>query len=528
MRGLMMDYQLTVPAILRRTETLFSTREISSRMIDGSTVRYTYGECLVRARQLGAALQNLGLAPGTRVATLCWNHHQHLECYFGIPSSGLVLHTLNVRLPADDLDYIILDAQDQVLIIDHDLLPLLDRVRSAMPPHIIVVNHHGKTPGYLDYEEFLQTVTDPGDLGAALHEETAASMCYTSGTTGRPKGVLYSHRALVLHSLTSALPDVFSLGEHDIVLPAIPMFHANAWGLPYTAALVGAGLVLTRNALDPTSLIRLLTEEHVTFSAGVPTVWIGVLAQLETHRPPIDLSALKTIVVGGGACPPSLVQAFEERHQLKIVTSWGMTEMTPVGTIGRVRPGGANGERYADRARPGQPVPFVEMRIRREDGLAPWDGTSIGELEVKGPCIAGSYFGDVANEAFTGDGWFRTGDIVSIDQAGTLEVRDRAKDLIKSGGEWISSVALENSLLDHPAVAEAAVIAVPDAKWQERPLAIVVRTAGSETTEETLLQHLGEHFPTWYLPDRIVFANSIPRTGTGKIRKNKLRETYNK
>jgi fatty-acyl-CoA synthase len=345
-------------------------------------------------------------------------------------------------------------------------------------------------------------------------------MCYTSGTTGRPKGVVYSHRAIVLHSLACALPDVFALGEHDRILAAVPMFHANAWGLPYTAALVGAAQVLPRNALDPESLLELLASERVTFTAGVPTIWLGVLEELARQGNGADLSALKAIVVGGGACPPSLIERFEGEHGITVVTSWGMTEMTPVGTIGRADPHRA--ESSQERSRPGRPLPLVESRVVKDGTATEWDGRTMGELEVRGPWVAAGYH----REHPTWSDWFPTGDIATIDPSGVIEIRDRAKDLIKSGGEWISSVALESGLMGHPAVLEAAVIAMPDPKWQERPLAIVVLRQGAEATAEELVAYLAGQFPAWYLPDRIEFTDSIPRTGTGKFRKQLLRERF--
>lgn len=525
-----MDYQLTVSALLRRTAALFPAREVVSRSADGSLARYDYARCLARSGRLGQALAFLGLARGSRVATLCWNHREHLECYFGVPSSGLVLHPLNLRLPAGDLAYILRDAGDAAIVVDQDLLPLLEKIdRSSLPEHVIVIG--GGSPGshsFLDYEELLESVAPSTWTPAEPEEGAAAAMCHTSGTTGSPKGVVYSHRAIVLHSLACALPDVFSLTENDTVLPAVPMFHANAWGLPYSAALVGARQILARNAMDPATLVALLASERVTFSAGVPTIWLGVLAELDAAPGRFDLTSLRKIVIGGGACPASLIEGLEVRHGIPVVTSWGMTEMTPVGTIGRHPAPGAYQRPYADRARPGRPIPFVEIRIRREGHLGEWDGVSMGELEVRGPAVAREYLGNASPESFTDDGWFRTGDIVTVDPDGNLEIRDRARDLIKSGGEWISSVALESALLAHPSVAEAAVIAVADPKWQERPLAVVVRRAGDAITEDALLEFIAPRFPRWYLPDRVLFVESIPRTGTGKAMKHLLRQQAQK
>jgi len=527
MLGQMMDFPLTIPAILRRAESLYGAREIVSRRADGTLHRSSYAECLERSRRLGTALCQLGLEPGSRVATLCWNHHRHLEAYFGVPSAGLVLHPLNLRLPAADLAYIVRHADDQALLVDEDLVPLLeDLAGSPALKHIVVCRDAAPshpTKGMLDYEELIRAAPASGPP-ADPDENAAAAMGYTSGTTGSPKGVVYSHRAMVLHSLACALPDVFALGENDIVLAAIPMFHANAWGLPYTAALVGAVQVLPRNAFDASTLLELLTGERVTFTAGVPTIWLGLAEEIGRATTPPDLSALKTIVVGGGACPPSLIQYFEESLGLRVVTSWGMTELTPVGTIGRAR--SHLKESYRERSRPGRPLPLVETRVSKEGSIAVWDGKTMGELEVRGPWVASGYYDDSNREGMTEDGWFRTGDIATIDRDGVVEIRDRAKDLIKSGGEWISSVALENGLLSHPAVAEAAVIAMPHPRWQERPFAIVVVRDGLTVGTDDLLKHLKSQFPDWYLPDRIEFTNQIPRTGSGKILKQALREKY--
>jgi fatty-acyl-CoA synthase len=526
MLGKMMDFPLTIPAILRRAESLFGAREIVSRRADGTLHRSSYAECLERSRRLGTALRQLGLASGSRVATLCWNHHRHLEAYFGVPCAGLVLHPLNLRLPAADLAYIVRHADDQALLIDEDLLPLLEDLAGPALKHIVVcrdIPPTGPRRDLLDYEEPIRSVPATGSLPDP-DENSAAAMGYTSGTTGNPKGVVYSHRAMVLHSLACALPDVFGLGEADVVLAAIPMFHANAWGLPYTAALVGAAQVLPRNAFDAKSLLDLLTGERVSFSAGVPTIWLGLAEEIRRATTPPGLGALKTIVVGGGSCPPSLIEYLEEKLTTRVVTSWGMTELTPVGTIGRAR--GDQKESYHERSRPGRQLPFVEMRVSKDGLVAEWDGTTPGELEVRGPWVASGYYADSARDGMTEDGWFRTGDIATIDPDGVVEIRDRAKDLIKSGGEWISSVALENGLLSHPAVAEAAVIAMPHPRWQERPFAIVVVRNGLVIGADDLLRHLKSQFPDWYLPDRIEFTDRIPRTGSGKILKQALREKY--
>ena len=530
MKSLMMDTPLGIAALLRRTAQLFGDRELVSRGPDGALRRTTYTATLTRAARLGASLRRLGLRPGDRVATLCWNHAAHLEAYFGVPSAGLVLHTLNLRLPREELNYIMGHAGDRALIVDAELHPLvaeLDALRRI--EHVVVVDRETPLEATLDYESL---VADPamGPEPTEPAEDAAGAICYTSGTTGRPKGIVYSHKALVVHSLLSAMPDVFGLRESDTVLGVVPMFHANAWGLPYTAALVGARQVLPGPHPDAGILLDLLEAERVTFTAAVPTVWLAVLHHLEQHPGPNRLGSLRRLVVGGAACPESLIRTYGERYGVEVVHSWGMTEMTPVGTISlpRASLAGATDEAaYEERARQGRPIPLVEVRARNEAGLVPWDGTTMGELEVRGPTVASGYYDTVeGGDAFTADGWFRTGDIVTIDRWGSVAVKDRSRDLIKSGGEWISSVALESALMGHPDVAEAAVVAIPDARWLERPAAVVVLKEGRTPTAGALRAYLGERFPEWYLPDVFEFVAEIPRTGTGKFRKTELRERF--
>jgi fatty-acyl-CoA synthase len=530
LRGLTMDYPLTIGAIARRAGTLWRHRPVASRRTDGSLHRTTYGESLARARRLASALRALRVRPGDRVATLCWNHHRHFEAYFATPLIGAVLHTLNLRLHPDELAYIASHAEDRVLVVDRSLLPLLERFRSrTFIRDIIVASDDREAPeGMLDYETLLATESELDGALAPEDERAAAAMCYTSGTTGRPKAVVYSHRALVLHSMATAMPGSFSLGAADVVLAAINMFHANAWGLPYTAALTGAGLVFPGEHPDARTLLDLCQSERVTFSAGVPTLWLGVLEALDASPRAWDLSHLKTIVIGGGAAPDALVRGLEDRHGLRPITSWGMTEIAPVGTIGRLTPDGASlpsAERHALRMKAGQPDVLLELRVRNDAGLVPWDGSTMGELEVRGAYVASAYY-RAANDdgCFTSDGWFRTGDIATIDAMGYLEIRDRSKDLIKSGGEWISSVALEGALMSHPAIAEAAVVAVPHPRWLERPVAAVVLRGGMTATVEELRAHLGGRFPSWWLPDDVVFVPAIPRTSTGKFLKSALRD----
>ena len=530
MRGLMMDSPLTLSALLRHTERLHSAREVVSRRSDRSLHRYTYRDCLQRARQLGAALRGLGVQPGDRIATFAWNHHRHLEAYFGISASGFVLHTLNLRLHPDDLAYIANDAGDRIAIVDDVLWPAFEKFAARAPfEHVIVISESGVVPdGTLDFDT-LVAASGPEPFPDLPDEFAAASMCYTSGTTGKPKGVVYSHRSLVLHTLGTIIPDVMSLSCTDTILPVVPMFHANAWGAPYSAALVGAKLVLPHRYLDPASMVELMASERVTVSAGVPTIWLAILDYLDAHPGEHDLSALRYMTVGGSAAPLSMIRAFEERHGLQVMQGWGMTELSPVGSFTSDRAGSAastRAERQQYRATAGQPLPFVDIRARSDDGLVPWDGQTMGELEVRGPWVSSAYHGGAGAESFTADGWFRTGDIVTIGASGELVIQDRCKDLVKSGGEWISSVLLENYLMGHPHVADAAVIAVPHPQWLERPLAVVVLRAGHSPDVDALRAFVGEQFAKWWVPDDIVFAESLPRTGTGKVMKLALRDAY--
>jgi fatty-acyl-CoA synthase len=534
MHGLMMDYPLTIPAIVRRARMLFGHRPISGRRQDRSITRTTYAVVLERAQRLGIALTQLGVGPGDRVATLAWASQEHLEAYLAIPATGAVLHTLNLRLHHDDLAYIVNDARDKVLIVDECLLPLLEKFRARTPSieHVIVIaTSSAPAPhGFIDYESLLASADRLAWVDAPIAEETAAALCYTSGTTGQPKGVLYSHRAIVLHSWSHALTDSLGIGERDIVLPIVPMFHVNAWGLPFTATMVGAGQVFPGPFLDGASVLDLIVRERVTFTAGVPTVWLGMLQELDRQPGVHDLGALRAIAVGGSAAPASLIAGYQERHNLTIMHAWGMTELTPIGTVCKL-PASLDDAEFAEqiryRSRQGKPLPFVEVRAVADDLEVPWDGETMGELEVRGPWVARQYYNvDGPDSRFSPDGWFRTGDVVVIHPDGCVELTDRAKDLVKSGGEWISSVQLENALMAHPAVAEAAVVAVPHPKWDERPLAVVVLRQGHQATGEELRGFLAPKFARWWLPDAFEFTSEIPRTSVGKFRKSVLRDTY--
>ena len=528
LNGLMMDdFQLSLRTLVERSEQLSPGREVVSRRPDGSVTRTTFGECAQRARRLANGLADLGVSDGDRVATLLWNQTEHLELYFAVPLMGAVIHTLNPRLHPDELSYIAADAEDRVVIVDESLLRVLDSVEWDFE-HVIVVSDSGSSPsGATPYESLI--ASSEAISWPEIDERRAAAMCYTSGTTGRPKGVIYSHRALVLHSLVIALPDAFAISARSVILPVVPMFHVNAWGLPYAAAFTGASLVLPGPRLDAVSILDLLASERVTMTAGVPTVFMAVLEALDAEPDRWDLSSLASVNLGGAAASTSLIGGFA-RHGLTILQGWGMTETSPLGTVSHL-PADLEGtvlaEQFEYRSRQGTPIPLIEIRARSEDGmLIPWDDRSLGELEIRGPWVAAAYHGGTGIDKFTDDGWFRTGDVVRINQRGCMRICDRAKDLVKSGGEWISSVDLENQLMAHGAVAEAAVIAIPDEKWGERPLAAVVLRHGMQATPDELREHLGSEFAKWQLPDRIEFIGAIPRTATGKFKKTALREQF--
>ena len=533
MRSTMMQVPLSLNHLLERAGTLFPESEIVSRLPDKSLRRHTYAEYYARTRKLAAALQALGLKKGDRVATLCWNHHAHLECYFGIPAAGGVMHTLNLRLAPDEIGWIAADGEDRILIVDDILLPLYRQFADKHAFERVIVFPFSGAPvpsGFDDYEALLAKAPDTFEY--APHDENdPVAMCYTSGTTGRPKGVAYSHRSTVLHTLVGCLPDLWCLEGTDVVLPVTPMFHANCWGMPYGAVLLGCKLVFPGPHLHPQDLLDLMQLEPPTMALGVPTIWLSLIQLFDANPGKWKLPVGMRSLVGGAAVPVSLIRAFA-KHGVHIKQGWGMTETSPLGSVSYIKPeltDVSEEERFRLAATAGVTVPLAELRIVGDEGIAPWDGKSVGEIQAYGPFITGSYHNVPQDPAkFTPDGWLRTGDVGKFDAHGYLHITDRTKDLIKSGGEWISSVDLENAIMAHPGVAEAAVIAVPHEKWGERPLACVVAKPGQSVPPAELDALLAKTFAKWQLPDAYEFLEAIPRTSTGKFWKVKLRERYAK
>lgn len=546
MQGNMMDVQLTVPTILERIRGQYRNREVVSLLAAGRDEagnpipkkhRTTYGDVADRALRLANGLLGLGLERGDRVATLAVNSFRHLEAYLGVPSAGLVLHTVNIRLHPEQVAWILNDAEDRVLMIENVFAAMIPALKAACPKleHIIVMGPLPQAmPGVQDYDTFVMGA-EPLPRYPRLDENEAAAMCYTSGTTGNPKGVLYTHRSTVLHSLASAPKDALNVGEADSVLPIVPMFHVNAWGLPYTCAMYGAKQVYAGVFSDGRSIATLLQDEGVTITAGVPTIWMGLLAELDRAREagePYRLDGLERVIVGGSAAPESMIRAFQNRHDLNMLQAWGMTETHPLGTASSVPfdVDPTSDEGYKLRAKQGRTVPLVFLDI--VDGnrqRLPHDGKTMGNLIARGPWIANSYYKGAGQDNFfelDGELWFDTGDISTLDERGYMHIQDRSKDLIKSGGEWISSVDLENAIMAHPAVAQCAVIAMDDPKWDERPLAVVVPRPGQTVTHQELLDLLEPHFAKFWLPDATVLTDSLPIGATGKFLKRELREEY--
>jgi fatty-acyl-CoA synthase len=531
MRGTMMDFPLVLPVLLERAGKLFPKVEVVARRPDRSIIRTNYGAIYRRARRLAQALTDLGLQSGDRVASLMWNHPGHLEAFWGIPCAGGILHTLNLRLHPHEVAAIANHAKDRFLIVDDVLLPVYQKFAAEVSFEKVIVVPYGcgtVPEGFLNYDELLAGAGDDF-VYPAIDENQGAAMCFTSGTTGNSKGVVYSHRALVLHSFASGLDECFGLSTKDTMFPIVPMFHANAWGIPFSATMLGARQILPGPNLDPEGLLDLMAQEGVTKACGVPTIWNGVLCALEKEPTRWKFSQPILAVCGGSAPPLDMIRRLDG-FGIHIKHLWGMTETTPIGTCGGLKEHMADftdEQKLEVRAKQGWAAPFIEMRITRDDVPMAWDGESSGELEVRGPWVAGKYF-EAPDQAhrWTPDGWFRTGDIAVIDEEGYLKLVDRAKDLVKSGGEWISSVDLENALMAHPAVKEAAVVGVPHPKWQERPLAAVVLKDGAQASGQELRMFLAESFAKWQLPDAFVFVEAIPRTSVGKFKKMALREQF--
>jgi fatty-acyl-CoA synthase len=534
LEGLMQDdFPLTLNHIRRRMRTCNHGAEVVTLQDDGSVRRASHAEVADRVDSLARALRSLGIEQGDRVASFAWNNQRHLELYFAAPCIGAVLHTLNIRLFAEQLTYIVNHAEDRVIFVDDSLVPVLEKLAPSFESveHYIIMGDppthgdSGSLPNVLRYEELLAQVDEdpahPFDY-PEVDERQAAALCYTSGTTGNPKGVLYSHRSISLHSSMTLIKDANGLGREDRVLAVVPMFHANAWGLPYGAALAGSDLILPDRFLGAEPLARLIAAERPTLMGCVPTIFQDLLRYADEH-PEVDLSSLSNAACGGSAVPKQLMKDFEERHGVRIFQAWGMTETSPVATYSRPREGDHDESYWDDRAKQGRPLPWVELRIVGDDGQQVlWDGESTGEIQVRGPWIASSYFRDPDEEKFD-SAWLRTGDIASVDEKAFVQITDRSKDVIKSGGEWISSVELENELMSHPEIVEAAVIAKPDERWAERPLCCVVLSEQGAASAEELVEHLRPRVAKWWLPDEFAFIDEIPKTSVGKFDKKVLR-----
>ncbi|NYE05594.1 fatty-acyl-CoA synthase [Bacillus niacini] len=533
----MMQTPLTMTQMIERAERYFSKKQVVSRTSSGIQ-RFTYKQIGERTRRLADSLTKLGVGKGDRVGTLAWNHHRHLEAYFAIPCIGAVLHTINIRLSPHHISYIINHAEDTILLVDPDLIPLLEKCAHELKSvrgYIImsddkVLPETTLSPIY-DYETLLEDANPAFQYPEDIEENDPAGMCYTSATTGNPKGVVYSHRGIVLHSMALGLADSAAISEKDIALPVVPMFHANAWGMPFAAVWFGTSLVLPGPYFTPKLIAELIETEKVTITAGVPTIWLGLLKELDEGS--YDLSSLRGVLCGGSAAPKGMIKAFEQRHNIPFLHAYGMTETSPLVVISTLKSYQENldyEERLEIRAKQGVLVPGLSIKVVGKDGEVAWDGKEMGELCIKGPWIASEYYKDERTHDAFRDGWLHTGDVVTIDEEGFVKIVDRTKDLIKSGGEWISSVDLENALMAHEAVFEAAVVAVPHEQWQERPVACVVLKDSykDKVKKEDLLEFLIPQFAKWWLPDEILFLEEIPKTSVGKFLKITLREQVQK
>jgi len=536
MHGQMMDMPLLISSLLQHADRYNGDSQIVSRLVDGEIHRYTYREAHSRTRQFANALLNLGVMPGDRLGTLAWNTHRHYEAYFGIAGIGAISHTINPRLFPEQITYIVNHAEDKLLFIDETFIPLVEKLSPQLTSveKIIILtdktNIDTSLSNWIAYEELISKQSDELKW-PVFDEHSASSLCYTSGTTGNPKGVLYSHRSTMIHAYTAALPDAFNISARDVVMPIVPMFHVNAWGLPYICTMTGTKIVFPGPAMDGESLCQLMDEEGVTLSAGVPTVWAGVDSYLTDRQ--LKLPNLKRVVIGGSACPDSMIRSFEMTHDVKVDHAWGMTELSPLGTYNTFKPKHVALDRDAQLAfkgKQGKVLFGVEMKIVDDQGNElPWDGKTFGDLLVRGPNVLTNYFKQTEPLLIPDtekQGWFDTGDVATIDPDGYMQITDRSKDVIKSGGEWISSIEIENTAVSHKDIVEAAVIAVAHPKWDERPLLIVVKKQDAILSREDILEFFVGKVAKWCIPDDVVFVDEIPHTATGKILKTKLREDF--
>jgi len=535
MLGLMQDRPLLIQQLIDHAAANHGDTEIVSRTVEGGIHRYTYRDAHRRSKKVAEALLALGIKAGDRIGTLAWNGYRHFELYYGISGMGAVCHTINPRLFPEQIVYIVNHAEDQLLFVDLNLLPLVEKLLPQLRTvrHVVAMTDSAhipadvKIPNLLVYEELI--ADKPGRYDwPDFDERTASSLCYTSGTTGNPKGVLYSHRSTVLHAYGAALPDTLGLSARSVILPVVPMFHVNAWGLPYTAAMVGAKIVFPGVALDGASLYELFEKEKVSFTAGVPTVWLALLQYMQANK--LKLSTVKYAVIGGSAAPPAMIETFDKDYGVEVLHAWGMSEMSPLGTVNHPKAKHAalsDKDRLAVRLKQGRPPYGVEMKIVDDSGNElPRDGKAFGDLLVRGPWITSGYFKGEGGNVLRDGHWFPTGDVATIDPDGYMQITDRSKDVIKSGGEWISSIDLENAAMAHPAVAEAAVIGVAHPKWDERPLLIVQKKPDAELDKAALIEFLAGKVAKWWLPDDVQFVETIPHTATGKILKTRLREDF--
>jgi fatty-acyl-CoA synthase len=531
MHGLMQDWPLTVDRIIDHAARVHGRREIITRRTDGAIHRTDYATLRARARQVSVALKGLGIGRGDRVATLAWNSERHMECWYGAMGIGAVLHTMNPRLHPEQLAWIANDAGSRVLVLDTSFVPLVEPIRERLPfEHYVIIADSRDVPANaleaLVYEDWIATAEGDPTWGG-FDENTACGLCYTSGTTGNPKGVLYSHRSNVLHAMLAMSKGALGIGPDDVVMPVVPMFHANAWGLALACPAAGAKLVMPGGQLDGASVYELLDRERVTFSAAVPTVWLGLLQHLREHDR--ELPHLERVVIGGAALPETILRAFEEDYGVEVVHGWGMTEMSPIGTIGGVPATLGDGDAMAHKLKQGRPQFGVELKLADDAGAElPRDGKTPGRLLVRGFAVAGAYFNGAGGGILDEEGFFDTGDVATIDQDGAMQITDRAKDVIKSGGEWISSIEIENIALAHPAVANAAAIGIPHPKWDERPVLVVETRVGMNVTDAELREFLQDRIARWWMPDDFVFLDSIPLGPTGKVNKLMLREMIRK